>query len=366
MGRLVFRALRWSFLLLLFGFAVSAQARQSPETETCPPPGESAGVAETHLYFVTTRNLRCDHRRPIRFGELRGSTSFGRFEGAQTAADRRVTPVLRTPAAWLAELRSDAAGNGGRVLIYVHGYLNSFDEALDRMRLIRRLTGVTAPMLLFSWPSEDCALCYTRDEENALWTQPQFDEVLDTLLHDSAITEIVLVAHSMGNRILLRGIGTADASMAALSRQKLRTVVLASPDIDRAMFRRDYLSVVDQPDRSTVIYASQHDQALGLSRRLHGYPRAGQTVCTKTDGVRDRRAVCPVALRPGGNVLLVDTSPVHRGNGHRDFVESPAAAMDFCRVLRGDANPPGREPVADHPNVVLLTNGALTPADCPR
>jgi esterase/lipase superfamily enzyme len=354
------------FAGLLAGIAGSADAAQSaaaPDPACAAQtdlPGQSA--ADAHLYFVTTRQVECRDGGRVSFKNGRAGPTHGRFAG------ERLRPILQSQAAWMEAIQADLANSEGRLLVYVHGYFNSFQDAAERVQVIRRQTGFVGPIVVFSWPSVACVLppsCYTRDEENALWTQPQFDRILGALLADPATTDIALVAHSMGNRIVLRGIVEADRSVGALSRQKLRTIILASPDVDREMFGRDYLSVLDQPNRSTTIYASQVDQALGVSRRVHGYPRAGETVCTRTDEARERRDFCPIVLREGGGVVLVDTTRVHRGEGHRDFVKSPEAAMDLCRVL-AHRTAVGREPIADQVNAWVLTRRATASDPCPR
>ena len=354
--------LLWLVLTCLAASLPSPVRAQPPPVPPCPS-GAAAGPADTHLYFVTTRLAACAAGQ-IKFGETRGAVTFGRMERGRPP---RLIPVTQPEADWLAGLRADLANHRGRVLIYVHGYLNSFDDAVSRAQTLRQQSSVAGPILIFSWPSENCAACYTRDEENALWTQIYFDRLLTLLLQEPAVDEIVLLGHSMGNRILLRSIAESDRSLTALSRQRIRNIVLAAPDVDRTIVERDYVAVLDRPGRTTTIYASRADSALRVSWKVHGYPRAGDTACRILDlGTGASLPRCLLGLRAGGSVTLVDTSRVSAGAGHRDFVESRAAAADLCRVLEGRTVFPGRDPMVGHPGAVLLTNGALSPADCPR
>jgi hypothetical protein len=362
------RALLTGLLCLLILAPRPAHAAQSATDVSCPGPGVIAAPADSHLYFVTTRLVACG--TPLKFRGERGATGYGWFDRApiRPGQPAPLHPVLQAEADWAAALRSDIASHAGRALIYVHGYLNSFEDEVGRVQAIRAQSTFDAPILIFSWPSENCRTCYMRDEENALWTQAQFDALLSGLLQDATVSEVVLLAHSMGNRIVLRGVTEADRSLAAMSHQKIRNIILTSPDVDRAIVERDYLPVLSQPGRRTTIYASRADQALRVSWWIHGYPRAGDTRCHLTDmGAAASNPRCPLELVQGEAIVLVDTSLVGNGLlGHADFVESRAAAMDLCRVLEDRATFPGRVAMADHPNSFLLTRDALLPADCHR
>jgi len=56
-----------------------------------------------------------------------------------------------------------------------------------------------------------------------------------------------------------------------------REVVLTAPDIDADVFRRDLApQIVRTADRVTL-YASSNDEALRVSKQIHGAPRAGDS-----------------------------------------------------------------------------------------
>lgn len=343
-------------LLLIYGSPARAQSAGSA---ACVVQGGNPAASDSRLYFATTRIAACGPSG-VKFGNDRGSTSLGHFDGPM------MIPIVDRDSDWFGRLRGDVTSHGGRLIIYVHGYRNGFGDAVDRALALRRQSTSSEPLLVFSWPSEDCLLCYTPDEENNLWTQAPFDELLARLLVEPAITDIVLVSHSMGNRVVLRGLTEADRAMPEAARLKIHTLILASPDVDRAIVERDYLPVLNQPGRHTTIYASRDDQALWFSWKIHGYPRAGDTRCDSRDsGVAASLPRCLPALPAAGGVTLVDTSLVRSGNGHADFVESRAAALDLCRVLTGQADFPGRDPLPGHPNALILTRQALIPANCP-
>jgi len=54
-------------------------------------------------------------------------------------------------------------------------------------------------------------------------------------------------------------------------------LVLTAPDIDTDMFSNDIAPAILGVARRSTLYASSQDIALDFSRRLHGYPRAGDS-----------------------------------------------------------------------------------------
>ena len=54
-------------------------------------------------------------------------------------------------------------------------------------------------------------------------------------------------------------------------------VILTAPDIDADIFKRDIAPAIARTARRVTLYASSNDEALILSKKLHGYPRAGDS-----------------------------------------------------------------------------------------
>jgi esterase/lipase superfamily enzyme len=340
--------------------------------QSAEPP---VSYADDRIYFVTSRLPHCrdnqtslSHVRTdrIRYGEVVATAS------SVDARSRVGSPVLVAEEAWRDRLQHDLASADGRVLLYVHGYNVDFRKAARRARRLRQLSGFGGPILLFDWPSQDNGLRYGWDEENALWTQPYFDALLGSLLEESRVSDLVLVAHSMGSRILLRSLVEVDRTRGQVERDKIRTVILASPDVDRQILARDYLAVLNAGDRQSTIYVSRRDRALRLSWGVHGLARAGDSRCRFWNAFPRRRSErCfigdeasddPRSSIPDG-IDVVDTSQV-AGSGYRhsDFVDSLVAAADVCHVLQGHDSPPNRERIGTRANVYSLAPG---PISCP-
>jgi esterase/lipase superfamily enzyme len=56
-----------------------------------------------------------------------------------------------------------------------------------------------------------------------------------------------------------------------------REVILTAPDIDADVFRRDIAPAIVKTAHRVTLYASSNDEALVMSKKVHGYPRAGDS-----------------------------------------------------------------------------------------
>jgi alpha-beta hydrolase superfamily lysophospholipase len=342
----------------------TAEGLRRPVADCPAPAADPHPEAPAELYFVSSRLPDCSG--PILgFGRLRTPTKgFGYLAGS--------TPTLVAESVWLDRLTRHLASSDGRVLVFVHGYNTTFGEAADRALRVRALSGFGGPVIAFAWPSQGRISRYTWDEENALWTQPYFDQLLLALLREPRVNEIVLVAHSMGNRIALRSLAEVERVERAAAAAKIRNVVLAAPDVDREIFERDYLAMLARADRRTTLYVSRVDRPLRGSWAVHGYGRAGDSGCRFVDIRRARhRRRCFTASQPPPspppNLVVVETSLV-RGSllGHSDFVDSGVGGTDLCRTLRGQQQFPERQPAGDPlTNVFFLTRPSPAAPPCP-
>ncbi|MEO7690372.1 MAG: alpha/beta hydrolase [Sphingomonas sp.] len=291
---------------------------------------------------------------PIRYGVASAPVAEAKGKAKQAWA-----LGLAEEQAWRRRLAADvAASRGKRVLLYVHGFNNTPDAVLKRADEVSAATGFDGPVIAFLWPSQRAVTKYTWDEENERWTQPYLDALLAELAGVS--DDVVLVAHSMGNRLAIHALSDLQRTHPALAGH-VRTVVLASPDIDREMFDRDLAGEAVAPGRRVTLYASRLDRALQSSWLVHGAARAGDANCSY-DLRRGRKTAakrCYPAARPGLDV--VDTSEVSQGLGHADFVEAPEGAADLCHVVAGLANPKGR-PKGE--GAFVLVRGVVERGDC--
>src|SRR3546814_14138562 len=98
---------------------------------------------------------------------------YGRFaepgERDVGGEQRFRTPLaLQDAGDWWRALRAETDRKQGRVLLYVHGYRESFETTTKDTAQIARMTGLDGPVIAYSWPSPHKVLSYARAEERGV------------------------------------------------------------------------------------------------------------------------------------------------------------------------------------------------------
>ena len=169
-----------------------------------------------------------------------------------------------------------AASPQRHVLLFVHGYNTRFDEAVYRFAQIVHDSGAPITPLLFTWPSRGRLFDYVYDRDSATYSRDALEAVLDALAKDQKVASVSVLAHSMGNMLLVESLRQMAIRHGAIS-PKIKDIMLASPDIDVDVFRRQIASI-EQNDKTppVTLFVSQDDRALGVSRWIAGdAPRLG-------------------------------------------------------------------------------------------
>ena len=160
--------------------------------------------------------------------------------------------------------------------VFIHGYNVSFEEAAQRTAQLASDLDFDGAPIFFSWPSQGGLWQYAVDETNALWTVPHLKEFLVAVSRRSEAQSVHLIAHSMGNRALTSALESLSHEFQGES-PMFRQVVLTAPDIDAEIFQRDIVPAILTTAGRITLYASSNDEALKLSKKVHGYRRAGDS-----------------------------------------------------------------------------------------
>jgi len=272
--------------------------------DATPPPLTNETKEDDAVYpvwFGTNRKPDPDH--PDRFTDKRnGSITYGRAEVFIPAAHRfgetgtpfwkrllrfdlrddhlRLQAVgVQDQTAWIDALRqvmAAAAADGGRsnALIFLHGYNTSFEGASIQAAQIGFDLKVPGATAFFSWPSKGKLIDYPADEASIQASEAAITEFLVTFATQSGADQVHLVAHSMGNRGLLRALQRIAADAETRGKVRFGQIFLAAPDLDRDLFL-DLAELYPQFSQRTTLYASNGDLAVLSSRVLHAAPRAG-------------------------------------------------------------------------------------------
>jgi len=166
-----------------------------------------------------------------------------------------------------------------KVLVFVHGFNNRFDDAVYRFAQIVHDSRAPVIPVLFTWPSrgELRLRAYTYDRESANYSRDALESLLGTLAAYPSVTEISLLAHSMGNWVALEALrGRSIRQMAAsIKNDKLKNALLVAPDVDVDVFRTQIERMGAARPR-IALFVSQDDDALNLSKTIWGnVPRLG-------------------------------------------------------------------------------------------
>lgn len=161
------------------------------------------------------------------------------------------------------------------VVIYVHGYNNSFSDGVFRSAQLNHDFQVPGISVAYSWPSEAHPLGYPHDRDSALFGRDGLESLLRQV-HQAGASRVILVAHSMGSLLAMETLRQIDIADPGWSKRNLDGVALISPDIDLDVFRHQASRIRGLPENFAV-FVSKNDRVLGLSARINGHSqRLGQ------------------------------------------------------------------------------------------
>jgi esterase/lipase superfamily enzyme len=226
-----------------------------------------------------------------------------------------------------------AAASTHDALLFVHGFNVSFDDGCRRAAQIAYDIKFSGPVFLYSWPSHDSALAYAEDGEMAEATEPNFTKFMKGILAQHGIDHLHIIAHSMGNRIVMHTLFVEKLTPA--EQAHLGQIIFAAPDVDRSYFEKNVL-VASVKAVGVTLYASNHDQTLALSKVAN----CGATMflhCT----VRVGDARPDIEIKSGMDSIdasAVDTSLL----GHSYIGASRSVLADFGELIFDNRSPDKR------------------------
>ncbi|UYV37766.1 alpha/beta fold hydrolase [Rhodobacteraceae bacterium D3-12] len=218
-------------------------------------------------------------------------------------------------------IKREKVGNGS-VMIFVHGYNNTLEDAAFRLAQIRHDFDMQEPAILFSWPSSGDPRGYIYDRDSVLFARDGFEQLIRDL-RARGHRDIVIVAHSMGGYLTMETLRQIAIKGGARVMDAIDAVILMSPDIDPDVFRQQARAIGKLP-QPFLIMTSRKDKVLSLAELLTGRkPRLGR--------IEDEQAVA------GLDVTLIDLTRLDDGSagGHLVAVSSEAA----IKLLKGLDNP---------------------------
>ena len=159
-------------------------------------------------------------------------------------------------------------------LVFIHGFNVSFEDAALRAAQIGFDLQVPGIMAFYSWPSQAKLMSYAADEATIEASEKYIAEFLLNLAQKTKIDKIHIIAHSMGNRGLLRAMQRILAQVQTASKVSFGQIFLAAPDVDPDLFK-DLANAYHTLAQRTTLYVSSKDKALATSGIIHDHPRVG-------------------------------------------------------------------------------------------
>lgn len=283
---------------------------------------------------LTDRLLFGDCRVEIpkshKFGSLGSNPLLGRIlrvnsDGALSIAQTSCWSLEIGPKAFVNSVRTALGKTCNQILVYVHGYNISFENAILRAAQIGfdlKVPVTTA----FCWASKGCLESYPADEDTIRLSAHHLADFLSLLHANFPKHRINIIAHSMGNRALMDVLSNIE-SYPGLAGAKFGQIVLAAPDIDVRLFRK-FAAAYPRLSARTTLYVCSKDRALQVSGREHENVRTGY---------------CP----PITVVKGIDTIEATNVNldmlGHGYYAEAASVLYDIAMLLQ-TGSPPSKRP----------------------
>ncbi|MDQ2634151.1 MAG: alpha/beta hydrolase [Pseudomonadota bacterium] len=304
-----------------------------------PAASPAAGVAAKHDIFIATTRKKADDVRVV-FDRQRSDTlGFARV-GVTVPKDHEIGRIERAkdgnpgnPATDFAAVdltiydsapafTTAVSNEGDRVLVFVHGYNTGFDDGVYRLTQITHDTKYPGTPVLFSWASGAKTRDYVYDKDSSTAARDDLEATLVMLSQSPRVKSIDLIAHSMGNWLAMEALRQLAIAGNRDLDGKLGYVVLASPDIDVDIFKKQ-MKRYGKPDKPFVVLLSADDKALRISSFIAG----------KQARVGDDANAAELAEL---GVTVVDLSSARSGDklNHAKFADNPVLVQLLGDRLR--------------------------------
>ena len=313
----------------------------SSPTEKIGVPGE-----EVEIWFGTNRERNTSGKftsargRAIQYGRCRvfipqdrklgglGSGFLGRLLNGDDRVKIKSTEILPSEQFWsdVSNACASLALGERQALVFLHGYRTKFEDAARRTGQLKADLQHRGPAAFFAWPSHGVEYGYPGDEAAIDGSALAIRPFLTDFAVRSGAEAVHIIAHSMGNRALLRAMDAIARDAASASQIRFGQLILAAPDVDTDLFQ-DLASSYAVIARRSTLYVSENDLAIGASRFAHGAPRVGRAP--------------PVVVVSG--IDTVNVSSVNLGLiGHGYASEMRPVLSDMHELIARDTPPDRR------------------------
>jgi esterase/lipase superfamily enzyme len=260
--------------------------------------------------------------------------------------------------------RRIAASPRKEVVLFVHGYANTFEDAALTMGELCHYLGREVVCAIFTWPaggSRGLFFGYNVDRESGEYAVWDLKKAIRIIAGTPGVERLHLLAHSRGTDVLTAALAQlaieSYIGKSALDRRyRIRNIVLLAPDMDADVATARVFNIFSDPDLpygvasnphgefprpglQFTVYVSPDDKALSLSQYLFGsLRRLGRVDSTMLSPEEIE------GLRRLGIIDIVQVSGTTDYFGHSYFTSNPAVSSDLIALIRYGLKPnePGR------------------------
>ena len=232
-----------------------------------------------------------------------------------------------------------------KVVVFIHGFANTFDDAVRRLGLISEGSKFPGIPLVLSWASAAeqgvtlssidgySGVGYLNDTRTVGQSCADFQRVLEQVIDVFGSENVIVLAHSMGGQLIDYILtGCPSYPVGWLSTRKIDNLILAAPDVDLAEFSKaEHIDRVKAAVNNFTLYVSANDLALRLSQDAGG----------------ERRR-----LGQGGperfiaeKIMTIDATSVEKNDdlNHSYVFDIPQVKRDLSDVFHGNIDPDDRD-----------------------
>ena len=308
--------------------------------------------------------------------KLGPTTELGRFPpivygvAVTSAGIARAPSVVEAHEKAAATLQAEvarriAAAPRKEVVLFVHGYANTFQDASFTMGELCHFLGREFVCGIFTWPaggSRGLFFGYNVDRESGEFAVHHLKQAIRIIADTPGVEHVHLLAHSRGTDVLATALRELDieahvSGTQLESRFKVRNIVLMSPDLDADVAVAKMFPIISDPDMPSgnapnphvifplskmrlTVYTSDSDKALSMAEYLMGSLRR----LGRLDAALLSKEQIAKVRGLAGFATFVRITSTSGFIGHSYFVSDPAVSSDLVAVVRYGLGPgdPGR------------------------
>lgn len=222
---------------------------------------------------------------------------------------------------------SRAARFPGQAFVFVHGYNNSFEDAVRRTAMIAFDLDFDGATFLFTWPSQGKLTGYSIDRKRARVAAPFLTALLYKIGRELPDVTLHLLAHSTGGEIVLSALSELATNGQGGPRPQFGELILAHADVAPDRLRREFPSI-QSLGLGVTSYSSKSDWAMRIS---HAVRLKGARVGSQ-----------PVNIAGVDSIDVTDLSDGPLALNHTVFVDNPLVFGDMARLMATGQRPPNK------------------------